>query len=137
MNLLEQHEIVGRIVRLPFSGCWIWMASISWCGHGQATFNGKVQYVHRISYQIYIGGIPDGLNILHKCNVACCVNPEHLYLGTQSDNVRDMLANRPAVTYCKRGHVVWGDNLYLYQGIKRCRFCKKISIRRRLSGSGA
>jgi hypothetical protein len=46
--------------------------------------------VHRISYVIFVGPIPDGLNVLHKCDNTICFNPEHLFTGTQKDNVIDM-----------------------------------------------
>lgn len=53
---------------------------------------GKTVRAHRASYKFYRGPIPDGLWVLHRCDVRCCINPDHLWLGTHQDNVDDMMA---------------------------------------------
>lgn len=70
------------------TGCWIWLASTK--RYGEIKVNGRMLKAHRASWEAYRGQIPDGLNVLHVCDVTECVNPEHLFLGTQLDNVRDM-----------------------------------------------
>jgi len=73
----------------PQSGCIEWQGATTTHGYGQLSMNGEIFYTHRLSYEIYKGEIEDGLQINHRCHNECCVNPEHLYMGTQQENVRD------------------------------------------------
>lgn len=71
------------------SDCWVWTASVR-RGYGQMKRNGKNVYAHRAAYEHYVEPIPHGLCVLHRCDNTLCVNPQHLFLGTQLDNVIDM-----------------------------------------------
>ena len=71
------------------NGCWEWDGTIR-SGYGRFSKDGKMKTAHRVSWEIHNGPI-NGLLVLHKCDNKCCVNPEHLFLGTQRDNVRDMI----------------------------------------------
>ena len=73
------------------AGCWIWTASRHNTGYGAIGVAGnKVSTAHRVSWMLHRGPIPDGMWVLHKCDVRACVNPDHLYLGTVKDNARDL-----------------------------------------------
>lgn len=76
----------------PVRKCWLWMKAVNRRGYGVIRVNGRSELAHRFSYRKYNGEIPDGLNILHSCDRPCCVNPDHLVVGTQADNMADMRA---------------------------------------------
>jgi hypothetical protein len=72
-------------------GCWNWSGSTDSHGYGQIKWRGKSWLVHRLSYWYYERKPPKGLLVLHRCDNRRCINPDHLYLGTQTDNMRDMV----------------------------------------------
>jgi hypothetical protein len=69
-------------------GCWLWVAAKCQLGYGLFNY-GDGTKAHRWSYKFHYGNLPDNQMVLHKCDVRNCVNPHHLYLGTQKENMRD------------------------------------------------
>jgi hypothetical protein len=78
----------------PNSGCWLWDGHLNEHGYGKFGYKGQNGLAHRASYDMHVEPVPEGLWVLHKCDVPCCVNPEHLFLGTQQDNIDDMHAKK-------------------------------------------
>jgi len=69
--------------------CWLWTGPLKEGRYGSFYFKGKGDRAHRVSWIIAWGDIPKGICVLHKCDNTLCVNPEHLFLGTQLDNIKD------------------------------------------------
>lgn len=71
--------------------CWIWIGNKDRDGYGDIVIKRKHIRVHRLTYTINVEKIPEGLHVLHKCDVRACCNPDHLFLGTNDINVKDMV----------------------------------------------
>jgi len=84
INAVER--FMSRVHPEPMSGCWLWTGGMHRSGYGMLR-SGKT---HRVSWRLFRGEIPQGLYVLHKCDVRCCVNPDHLFLGSHRDNMKDM-----------------------------------------------
>lgn len=89
----------------PNSGCWLWLGHLDHKGYGSFRVDPKktAGRAHRVSYRLFKGLVPDGLMVCHTCDVPCCVNPDHLFLGTATDNMRDA---------AKKGRMNWTDKTF-------------------------
>lgn len=88
---LAEH-LTENSIPVPFSGCWLWLLSLNRDGYGQCAIGTKSINAHRLSWMAFRGPIPPRMMVLHSCDVRSCVNPDHLWLGTNADNMRDCFA---------------------------------------------
>lgn len=86
----DQERFWDRVYRGE-GACQIWLGYVDRAGYGVIRFNGKNHLAHRASWIIEHGPIPDGAMVLHRCDNPSCVNPAHLFLGTQRNNMEDMV----------------------------------------------
>lgn len=87
-------RVLTKVIPIPFSGCWIFMGAINEAGYGIVGTGGRGKTndrAHRITYRHFCGDIPEGMFVCHTCDVPSCCNPDHLFLGTNQDNVNDMV----------------------------------------------
>lgn len=111
----------------PNSGCWIWTAALDGRGYGKIKHAGKFLQAHRVSWEFKNGKILNGLFVCHKCDVRCCVNPSHMFLGTCQDNLTDMVNKGRSCrkTHCKNGHILneTTAKIRFYKGVGRFTRC--------------
>lgn len=112
------------------SGCILWTGSKWNTGYGRIIYGGKHVGVHRVAWSILVGQIPAGLFVCHRCDNPPCLNVEHLFLGTCSENFRDMHAKgrgkERKKTHCPAGHSYSGDNFVVERdGSRKCKICRR------------
>lgn len=90
MRKTAQERFDEKYCPEPMSGCWLWTHHCDPKGYGMIWLKGSPRKAHRISWELHRYPIPKGMFICHRCDTPACVNPEHLFLGTHTDNMRDM-----------------------------------------------
>ena len=135
---MERTTIESVLARLVpnENGCLEWTGYVNPSGYGYVTARpASPQRVHRYVWTHLVGPIPDGTNILHRCDNRRCANVEHLFLGSHSDNHADMVSkgrnhrNQPKAA-CPQGHAYEGDNVMIdKKGKRRCRACARAASR--------
>ena len=132
----------AQIERIPVdNACWIWTGSLSrGYGHvyiGKRNNKDYSKRAHRFSWELHKGQIPKELEVCHKCDVRCCVNPDHLFLGTRKDNMQDCSKKgrfnndrHTSKTHCKRGHEFTKENTRICKsGSRHCRACDRLRVK--------
>lgn len=92
-----EDRLLSHVEKLTESGCWIWMGKLRRRiddseRYGVITIQGREQYVHRTMFLLRHGKITHGLEVCHKCDIRCCINPDHLYSGTRKRNLMDAVS---------------------------------------------
>lgn len=109
--------------------CWLWLGNLDRKGYGRFSFNVSGSLAHRFSYMVHVGPIGKGLTIDHICRVRKCVNPSHLRVLTNTENVLSgigITATNARKTSCNRGHEYTKENTRIFIGPngRKVRFCK-------------
>ncbi len=102
-------RVLEKVVRIPFSGCWIFTGATNDFGYGIVGTGARGMpndRAHRVTYRHFVGEIPVGMFVCHRCDTPSCCNPHHLFVGTNDDNVRDMITKGRNSKPPRNPHVV-------------------------------
>lgn len=107
--------------------CWPWRGTINANGYGRFKADGKLRLAHRVSYELFVGCIPDGYEVDHLCRITECVNPDHLEAVTVLENNA-----RKSKMFCVNGHPQDERNVRIVSttGKRQCRICIRENMRR-------
>lgn len=109
--MTQEQTTLNFFARIEFGGntsktqhCWIWLGAVDRLGYGRFYYYGYADSAYRASWKIFNGDIPKSKDVLHRCDNRLCVNPFHLFLGTQADNNRDMVSKGRCVNLKGEAH---------------------------------
>ena len=133
MTATLRDRLLSRLIIDP-SGCVLWTGATNSGGYGTIWSEGRNRFVHRLMYEMFVGRIPDGLQLDHLCRVRHCASPAHLEPVTLRVNLlrgQTPAAVNAAKTHCPAGHEFDLLNTYWNpQGSRECRACNRAKMRR-------
>ena len=139
MREIDYKRFMSKVIKTD--NCWLWNAGKNYKDYGNfsVTINGcsKTYRAHRFIYEYFNGTIPEGMLVCHTCDTPRCVNPNHLWLGTVSDNTVDSVNKKrhgmTKKTHCPKGHEYTPENTYRRanraSASRECRKCRRIKNR--------
>lgn len=115
--------------RITESGCWEFTGEVAWNGYGMLSEQGRRRVTHRIAYELWVGPIPEGLQLDHLCRNRACFNPDHLEPVTRQENIRrgvGIPVINAAKTHCPKGHPYNEANTRVTKlNQRKCRECDR------------
>lgn len=104
MSFLDSADLARFLNKVAFGdSCWEWQGHMYRCGYGQIKVKRKSWAAHRLSYSHFVGPIPEGLYVCHRCDNKKCVRPDHLFIGTHQDNMDDMKSKSRSAAGARNG----------------------------------
>lgn len=132
--------ILANVEPIPEVGCWIWMRGLNGRGYPFMRVRGRSMRAHRVSYEVFNGPLNPSLMVCHRCDTPSCVNPDHLFLGTNSENILDSVSKcrhrQSRKEACVNGHPFVPETTYLWtrkngRVARLCLACRKATYENR------